>query len=157
MTLSLGYGALKDLVLWKYTIHNLQSQTFVWQNQTDCKTFIRKNVVLQIATSVACLVFSSAHFKLLIEGSEGGGGGLPIPFPSSFFFQIPLRNSQIPFPFLSFNIFFPFPVAKSQFLCYLNPTLPGQNLPIPIPILPLQGPLNKNQAHFTNLWLFLVI
>ena len=63
------------------------------------------------------------------------------PFSSSYFFQIPFRNSRIPFPFLIFNIFFPFPVTKSQSQCGLNLIFPGQNLPIPIPILPLQDPL----------------
>ena len=48
---------------------------------------------------------------LFLEGPEGG---VPIPFPSLFFFQIPLRNSQILFPFLIFNIF-----SHSQ---WLNPS-----------------------------------
>ena len=70
-------------------------------------------------------------------------------FPFHFFFQIPLRNlrnSQIPFPFSIFNIFFPFPVTKSQSLCGLKPIFPGQNLPIPTPILPLQDPHRSYQG-----------
>ena len=43
----------------------------------------------------------SAHFS---EGPEGGMGTNPIT--QLFFFQIPLRNSQNPLPFLIFNIFF---------------------------------------------------
>ena len=65
-------------------------------------------------------------------------------------YQIPLRNSQIPFPFLIFNIF-------SQSQCGLNTIFPGQNLPIPIPILPLQDPLlrylkNYFYAYMGFLW-----
>ena len=82
------------------------------------------------------------NFKIIVEkGSRGTGTN---PFPSTFFSRIPLRNSQIPFPFLIFDIFFPFPVTKSQSQCGLNPIFPGQNLPTPIPILPLQGPLKIN-------------
>ena len=73
-----------------------------------------------------------------------GGGGVPIPFPSSYFFQIPLRNSQIPFPCLIFNIFFSFPVSKIPVPVARSPFSPGQNLPIAIPILSLQDSHNSH-------------
>ena len=32
-----------------------------------------------------------------------GGGGVPVPFPSPFFFQISLPSAQIPFPLAGFG------------------------------------------------------
>ena len=95
------------------------------------------------ANSCHCQLLQQNHFennKQYREGPEGQGGNQSIS-QFIFLFQIPLCNSQIPFPFFIFNIFFPFPVTKSQSQCGLNPIFPRQNLPIPIPILPLQGPL----------------
>ena len=92
---------------------------------------------LQIALEGHWLDNPAVLFQIVLRGSWRG---IPIPFPSSIFFQIPLRNSQILFPFLIFNIFshsqWPNPSPSG-----LNPIFPGQNLLIPIPILPLQDHL----------------
>ena len=96
-----------------------------------------------VLTTLRCQNERRLHIKIIAIKSqnifEGPEWGVPIPFPSSFFFQIPFCNSQIPFLFLIFNLFFPFPKAKAQSQCGLNPIFLWKNL-LPIPILPLQNP-----------------
>ena len=75
---------------------------------------------LRLWYSILCV-----YVRVCIEGPEGW---VPIPFPSPYFFQIPLPSAQIlfwsrlkgfkniyPIPILTF--FFPFPVPKSRSQC----------------------------------------
>ena len=66
------------------------------------------------------------------EGLEGGTNPIYQLFCSKSHFESLKSHCH----FFIFNIFSPFPVTKSQSQCGLNPIFPGQNLPIPIPILP---------------------
>ena len=89
----------------------------------------------RILTSSAESIFNF----ILIRGVWRGWNQshFPVHFFSKSHFAILKSHSH--FWFLTF--FFPFPVTKSQSQCGLNPIFPGQNLQIPIPILPLQDPL----------------
>ena len=70
-----------------------------------------------------------------IVSLEGPEGVYQSHFPAHIFFQIPLRNSQISFPFMIFNIFSPSLCRKSQSQW-------------PEPHFPRQKPANPN-SHFT--------
>ena len=69
--------------------------------------------------------------ELLLNKKVCAWRGNQTHFLVYFFFQIPFRNSQNPFPFLIFNIF---PNSQwpnlSPSMHGLNPIFPGQNLPI---------------------------
>ena len=77
-----------------------------------------------------------------IECSEGG---VPIPFPSSFFFQIPLRNSL--------TFFFLIPSDQIPVPVWLEPHFPTAN---PNSHFTPSGPsTNKHRLHF-NMVVFFV-
>ena len=64
---------------------------------------------LRLWCSILCV-----YVRVCIEGPEGW---VPIPFPSPYFFQIPLPSAQKYLSHSHFDIFFPFPVPKSQSQC----------------------------------------
>ena len=80
--------------------------------------------------------------------SEGPEGGLPIPFPSPYFFQIPLPSAQIPFWSRLRGFQNIYPIAILKFFSHSqrpNPSPSALNL-----IFPGQYKANPS-SHFTPL------
>ena len=88
----------------------------------------------------------------------GMKGVVPIPFPSPYFFQIPLTHKRFlnwsrlkgfkniyPLPILTF---FPHSQCPNPSPSALNPIFPGQQKTNPSSILPVQDPQEKSITRF---------
>ena len=94
-----------------------------------------------------CLSFASVRDRSLFIRERGMGDlwwswerQVTTPFPSPFFFEIPLCSAQITSHFW-FLTFFSIPRDQVPVQVAWTPVSQGKNKPITIPILPLQDPL----------------
>ena len=85
------------------------------QTKIDILDLLYENRSLTISSKgCICVIFSAPRFWDSLSVIEVPEGGIPNPFPSPNFFQIPLPSAQKCLSHSHFDFFFQFPVPKSQ-------------------------------------------
>ena len=123
--------------IWQMEVNtNILSPTkkligFYWSNQLYMALSGWTNHIWQMAVNTDFLFQNrTADITTTPSAIRESWRGIPISFPSSFFFQIPLCSSEIPFPFLIFNSQWPNPSPSVAWTPFTQCKTCLQGLPI---------------------------